>query len=221
MKCITLFVCVCVFGIDSAVRAEDTVKLPTPKGWRNERLKLPPDFAPKMKLKGVEDLRFAPGMFDPKSESFFSYLFLLQVEGKSKLTDELLQSELLKYYQGLAKSVLAGRNIKVSESKFKLSLKPIKAKQVNQPKSLVEYSGDLKWIEPFATAKPQTLLFEIQTWHNNDSKQNLIFVCVSPKGKKAEIWKQLHSIRASFFKASGIELPKGQPKKSKAKGEGE
>jgi len=48
-------------------------QMPSPKGWRKERIKLPPAFAPKMNWKGHEDIRFAPGMFDPKSDSFFSY----------------------------------------------------------------------------------------------------------------------------------------------------
>ena len=44
--------------------AKDGLRLNAPNGWRGERIALPPAFAPKMKFKGVEQVRFAPGMFD-------------------------------------------------------------------------------------------------------------------------------------------------------------
>ncbi len=36
-----------------------SIQMPLPKGWRKERIKLPPSFAPKMKWKRHKDLRFA------------------------------------------------------------------------------------------------------------------------------------------------------------------
>ena len=74
-----------------------------------EVIKLPPSFAPDMKTKGVEDIRFAPGMFKPDQPDFFSYLFVINSTTGQKFTDEkFLHSELLAYYKGLAKSVSRG-----------------------------------------------------------------------------------------------------------------
>ena len=56
-------------------------------------------------LKGFEEIRFAPGMFDAKSDSFFSYGFVLQCEPEPKLTDAVVKQELLTYYRGLAEAV--------------------------------------------------------------------------------------------------------------------
>ena len=47
------------------------IHLDAPKGWRGEAIQLPPSFAPKMTWKGLEEVRFAPGMFDPKKDDFF------------------------------------------------------------------------------------------------------------------------------------------------------
>src|SRR5438045_1155199 len=47
--------------------------------WKGERIQLPPPFAPAMKLKGTEEIRFAPGMFDASSATFFSYAFVFSV----------------------------------------------------------------------------------------------------------------------------------------------
>ena len=48
-----------------------SVKLAAPAGWGGETIKLPPGFAPDMKLKGSEHIRFAPEMMNPESDSFF------------------------------------------------------------------------------------------------------------------------------------------------------
>ena len=39
-----------------------TAELAAPDGWAGETIALPPGFAPDMKLKGTEQVRFAPGM---------------------------------------------------------------------------------------------------------------------------------------------------------------
>ena len=52
------------------------IQIKAPKAWRSETIKLPPAFAPDMTLTGVEEIRFAPGMFQADSDSFFSYFLV-------------------------------------------------------------------------------------------------------------------------------------------------
>ena len=81
------------------------IKKPTPE-WAGERIKLPPGFAPKLGLKGIEEILFAPGMFKADEKNFFSYVFLFALERKPELTAEVLRKELLAYYIGLSKNVM-------------------------------------------------------------------------------------------------------------------
>src|SRR5262245_62014555 len=76
---------------------------PAPDGWGKETIKLPPAFAPDMKWKGSEELRFAPGMFKADSDTFFSYALLFWLPDDQKIDSETMQRELLEYYRGLAK----------------------------------------------------------------------------------------------------------------------
>src|SRR6476660_2607127 len=55
-------------------------KLSAPDGWGGETMELPPGFAPDMKLKGSEHIRFAPGMMKPASDTFFSYAFVFELQ---------------------------------------------------------------------------------------------------------------------------------------------
>lgn len=173
--------------------------------WKGERITLPPGFAPAMKLKGIEEIRFAPGMFQPQSDSFFSYAFVFSVAKDQALSPEVIQREILVYYQGLAESVSKSRGRTVEAGKFTFKLD--RAKQATgapaqlPPTTLVtQYAGELDWVEPFATGKPQVLHFEIQTWSDSAAARNYLFVCTSPKVRTetAGIWSELRTIRRTF-----------------------
>ncbi len=181
----------------------NTYKLAAPEGWSGETISLPPQFAPDMKLKGSEHIRFAPGMMKASSESFFSYAFVFELQPKPALTEAVIKEEFLTYYKGLCKAVLNGKGPDVDPSEFKIELQPVKAEgqrasEENNAKTPTQYVGTLNWVEPFATKKPQKLNLEIWTWTRND--QNYIFACVSPQARDAGIWKQLREIRDNYLK---------------------
>lgn len=57
-------------------------------------------FAPAMKLRGVEEIRFAPGMFQAQADSFFSCAFVFSVTKEQELTPAVIQQEILVCYRG-------------------------------------------------------------------------------------------------------------------------
>ena len=190
-------------ALDAKVAAEEKLVFKT--DWKGERITLPPSFAPEMELKGIEVIRFAPGMFDVKSDSFFSYAFVFSVSADQKLTQEVIRKETLTYYRGLSKNVLKGKGVEVDASKFTFALDKATAvkevpESVTKPELVTQYSGKLEWVEPFATAKAQTLHFEIQTWADSDTGRNYLLVCTSPRapGETDPVWKELRGIRRSF-----------------------
>jgi hypothetical protein len=176
---------------------DDGIPLVAPDDWRGETIKLPPDFAKAMQLKGVEKIRFAPGMFKPDADDFFSYVLVFRLELEPELTEKTLQRELLAYYRGLATAV-GGEKIRTDD--FSISLKGIEAD--DSPESKVkDFTATLEWIEPFATAKSQTLNFELRTWKSDKRDHNWLFMSVSPQKMDAPIWDSMHQIRDKFFKA--------------------
>jgi hypothetical protein len=170
--------------------------------WGGERLDLPTDFAPEMKLEGVEEIRFAPGMFKPDDDSFFSYVFVFAVSADQELTGKVIKEEMLTYYRGLAESVSKGA---IDGKGFKFEMEKAKEAKgapstVADLKKVAQYSGKLDWIEPFATKKAQVLHFELQSWSDAATVRNYLFVCTSPKKPdgKSEIWKEMRRIRSDF-----------------------
>ena len=192
-----------MLGTLMAADEPSSFKLSAPEDWGGETISLPPGFAPDMKLKGLEHIRFAPGMMKPASETFFSYAFVFDLQPKPALTEEVIREEFLKYYRGLCKAVLNGKAPEVEPADFTLELKEVKPEtkpsaDEKNPGAGVLYTGVLNWVEPFATKKLQKLNIEIQTWSQND--RNFLFACVSPQPRDNAIWKQLHAIRDGYLK---------------------
>ena len=78
--------------------------LPTaPDGWRFERIDMPLSFAPDLDYQGFEELRFAPGMFQPESASYFSYVLALRIAEDLNVDEAFLEDFLTSYYVGLCK----------------------------------------------------------------------------------------------------------------------
>jgi len=186
-----------LFGAELA----NEIRIDTPTGWRPERIDLPASFAPTMELHGMEEVRFAPGMFQPKSDSFFSYLFVFRTQSKPKLTREVIERELLVYYRGLASANLKRSNVNVDTTRFGLKLRQLEmpAAKGTDPTGWKRYEGDLNWVEPFVTLKPQTIHLEVDAWTSNNTGHNYLFACVSPQDKQAAIWKTMRELRVSFL----------------------
>ena len=178
--------------------AEDSIEFTMPKGWRQEKIKLPPPFAKNMQLKGLEDLWFSPGMFSKDSDSFFSYVFVFIVDGSDVFSEKVIQQEILIYYQGLAKAVARDAEVDVSKFEFKLEKSKKIGSTPKNAKDVVQYSASLKWLEPFVTKKSQELKLEIQSFSIPGTEKSYLFVSASPQPAEAKIWETMREIRKSL-----------------------
>ena len=177
-------------------------RLTAPANWGGETITLPPGFAKDMSLKGVEHIRFAPGMMDAQSDTFFCYAFAFELQSQPKLTEETVKAEFLKYYRGLSKAVLNGKPPEKDFAEFGMELEvssPSSKKPGDTDTATVEYVGKLEWVEPFATKKSQQLNVEIRTWSSGD--RNYLFASVSPQKRDAAIWLQLRKIRDDYIQS--------------------
>jgi hypothetical protein len=82
---------------------------PVPDGWRSETIPFPLEFAPEIPHRGVEELRFAPGFFEPQAPGYFTYAFAWVVSGESALELPTLARELATYFRGLMSAVARGK----------------------------------------------------------------------------------------------------------------
>jgi EF hand len=60
---------------------KEAVLIKEPADWRMESIPMPPGFAPGIKLKGSEEIRFAPGMFKNMASDYFTCIIGITAEG--------------------------------------------------------------------------------------------------------------------------------------------
>jgi hypothetical protein len=158
------------------------VPFEAPQGWREEVIKMPPEFAPDMSWKGVEVLKFSPGMFKAGAPDFFSYLFLLKLDEGTPDWDE----QLMLYYGGLAKAVAKDPRLDVSGFELRLE---------GQPEARY---GRLTWTEPFITKRAQILNLEC-----HQLSPDVWFVCASPQPPDRPVWTLMRQIRNDLDRTLG------------------
>lgn len=78
---------------------------PVPDGWKHEVIRFPLDFAPDLPHKGLEEIRFAPGFFDPNAPGYWSYAFAWRLEAATALEPGAIAGELTTYFRGLVAAV--------------------------------------------------------------------------------------------------------------------
>ncbi len=171
-----------------------------PDDWRAEVIPFPLEFAPEIKLQGVEELRFAPGMFDADSETYFTYTFVWWLEGKYEFSSEALEQLLLSYFQGLYKAVSKQQK---DFSQFSVSLSSLA--RVGEPPSI--YAGQIDWIDPFTTEERLLLNLRADRWFCREDEHTAVFFRLSPQPYIHDNWQVMTEQQAGQCR---IKIPKGQ-----------
>jgi hypothetical protein len=159
---------------------------PAPDGWRYERLDFPLSFAPDIELEGYEELRFAPGMFQPGSDTYFSYILGVRAVGELTVDEAFLQSFLLKYYRGLCDSVGSARELELDLSKVSATVATAET----------GYHATVEMFDAFGSGQPLTLHLELFAHTAENATE--IFGLASPLEKTEPVWKQLHELGVAW-----------------------
>jgi hypothetical protein len=168
--------------------------LAIPAGWDLERFSLPPDFASQINFKGVEEVRFAPGWGDIKSQEHWSYSFLWWLEGTPKIDAIILQSNLKAYYTGLVTRNIWSRNIPADKIVPTIAIiKKIKTTS----NDLETYSGTISMLD-YHSQEPIILNCMIHVKDIKVTNHAAIYFEISPKAFSHIVWKKMNEIGNSF-----------------------
>ena len=174
-------------------QTESPQLLKEPASWQFERFKLPPVFSPDFPYKGVEELRFAPGMFNKESSDYFSYAFVAQLDDINSFTQSDLKNYLLKYFQGLCESTAKQRKLSIDTSKIAVLIK-----EKSKEKNITVYDAVLNVFGVFVDGASIALNAEIRVEKDTPNKKTYIVFIASPKERTDKIWQQLHTIQNDF-----------------------
>lgn len=163
--------------------------------WGIERFVIPPDFAPKIAYKGIEDLRFTKGWGDSTSSEYWSYAFLWFIDGKPKVNETLINQHLQWYYDGLIKRNIEPR--KIPADKVKPTIVSVAKNTIASEGDIATYSGTISMLD-YMSQKPMILNIRIhyRTCSNQDKK--FLFHQLSPQPLTQEVWKKMEALWDSF-----------------------
>jgi len=183
-------------------RAADPFIFDSAPGWRPERISFPLGFAPELKYRGFEELRFGPGMFRPGTDSYWSYVFFWWIEGRATVSKEQLERDLLHYYRGLSRAVGRSKGLKIHPEKITASLQPAIQNKDGKPPHGVDWSGTLTTYDAFATGRLLRLHVEVSHHYFAGADRTWVWFSVSPKNPSdagsRPLWEQMRKMKRSF-----------------------
>lgn len=128
---------------------------PTPADWNRERIEFPLGFAPDIALEGVEELRFAPGMFKRGSETHWTYLFGLDVRanggGGIDVDQAFLDDFLTRYFRGLCGAVASEKGLALEFERIQATVEGGGA----------ELTAAVELFDAFGDGEPLTLAIDV------------------------------------------------------------
>jgi hypothetical protein len=141
---------------------------PVAEGWRKETIPFPLEFAPDLALSGVEEIRFAPGMFKPGEDGYWSYAFVWWLDGRPAL------------------------------ARFKASFHALPPPPKKLGHAVQAFAGTVDSYDAFATGKPIVLQLEVHVWDCAEAGRRVAMILASPQPESAPIWTSLHARRDEF-----------------------
>jgi hypothetical protein len=168
--------------------------LAIPNRWNVERFPLPPDFAPQITFKGVEDLRFTPGWEDTTSEQHWSYAYLWWLEGNPKIDEGTLRENLNAYYSGLVSRNISRRNIPTNKI---VPTNTVIKKIKTSSNDIATYRGTISMLD-YIAQRPITLNCLVHVKSCKTQNHTVVFFEISPKPAGHLIWKEFDNIEEMF-----------------------
>jgi hypothetical protein len=168
--------------------------LTTPANWQLEQFSLPPGFAPTLKYKGIEELRFSPDMFKKDATGYFTYVFAARLDSTKNVSKTDIKNYLLTYFKGLCRKTAADRKLNpVDTSAISVS---IERKKTAQKETV--YNILLNAFGVFTDGAPVTLNMEVKVMNDVAGQRVYLLFIVSPQPKTDALWQELYKVQKEF-----------------------
>ncbi len=168
---------------------------PVADGWRREAFPFPLEFAPTLPHVGTEELRFAPGFFEPTAPGYWTYAFVWVISDDGPLDAATLATELTAYFRGLSAAVVADRPDApaVDLATISVALGDAGAPAAGASLSL---AGTIATIDVFVTNAPVAL--EVTLTVQPCGAGRALVLLASPRPRPDPIRDALDAVGASF-----------------------
>jgi hypothetical protein len=175
-----------------AASSAPTFGWPVPEGWKHETIPFPLDFAPGLRFRGLEELRFAPGFFKPGASTFWSYAFAWSLENPPAFDAPTMSGVLREYFAGLARAV--------GKDKFPMDPGWFRAELAPRTEAgATILAGRVCSYDAFVTGQPIVLNVEVRLRDCPAAGRHLITFLLSPKSPGDPVWDDLKACESALY----------------------
>jgi hypothetical protein len=187
------FISAILFACTVYSQQKTPLLLKSPADWGFERMDLPFDFAPGITYSGFEEIRFAPGMFDTTSANYFSYAFVVSINGIPLMNESRIKDFLDKYYKGLCISAGKEKKLAPDTSQVKAEVKTV------NDRTGKNFSATVIFFDTFSNGRKITLFMEIEAIVQLNNDKTYMIVLVSSGKDNKDIWNKLREIKGNII----------------------
>lgn len=181
----------CCISLIFAQQKTPTI-LKSPADWGFERMDFPLGFAPGIKFTGFEEIRFAPGMMDTSSANYFTYAFVVAIDGQKNFLKADIKDFLNKYYKGLCMSIGQPKKLTPDTSQVNAEVAEVPGATASTPPT---YTAAIPYFDTFSNGRKINLYLEIESTVKADLNKTYITILVSASKDNKEVWNKLHDIK--------------------------
>ncbi|HEV2479746.1 MAG TPA: hypothetical protein VGS79_08770 [Puia sp.] len=170
--------------------------LPVLNGSRGEQYPLPPDFAPKVFVRGIEDLRLAPGWGTAGAPDYWSAAALYWLNAGQKIDESVLQQNIQAYYEGLVVTGAGPVKHHIPADKMvptKVEMKVVKT----EAGDVTTYAGTIDMLD-YMAMKPMRLNLMVHVLICDNPNHVPVLLQFSPKPYDDEVWISLKQVKEQF-----------------------
>ncbi|MEI9911033.1 MAG: hypothetical protein WDO71_15965 [Bacteroidota bacterium] len=165
------------FSIAAQAQEHKPELLKEPANWAFERFVLPPSFALGISYKGVEELRFSPGMFSKDSTDYFTYAFVAQLDDVTAISQNDINDYLLKYFKGLCSATARDRKLIIDTTRITAATERKKGTAANE----IIYNASVNVFGVFVDGAPVKVNIEVKALTGTGAKKTYLIFIVSPR----------------------------------------
>jgi hypothetical protein len=174
--------------------AASTFAWPVPAGWGTETIPFPLGFAPTLPYVGVEELRFAPGMFTAGSDESWTYAFVWWLHGDVAFDAATLNADLVAYFSGLSLAVEQRENFDPQDAVAVAKLSPA----VSAKAGVERWAGTVSVHDAFVTHARVDLSVDVRVFRCATQDRTVALFTLSPQPDGHAVWTQLAALREAF-----------------------
>jgi hypothetical protein len=163
-----------------------------PADWGFERMDFPLGFAPGIKFTAFEEIRFAPNWMDTTSANYFTYAYVVSIEGQKNFLKADIKDFLNKYYKGLCIAMGQPKKLNPDTSKVNAEVTEIPG---SNGAAATSFTATMPYFDTFSNGRKISLYFELDYTIKADVNITYLTVLVSSKKDDTVVWNKLHEVK--------------------------